>query len=189
MNRFRGDAGGGPSDLDDGPVDGDAGALRCGQRVEYKSTTHGGWIKCKISAMAASTGAVMVDVKPGVWIARSKQAASIRVPPGGDHGMLPQPDQRGSVDWIADGEEAERDAVQPLATPRFSLGQQLQYHSPTHVGWIPCTVVEVDEATGSIMLDVKRSWIAPACQEARLRIPRESCAQSKPISATGHIEL
>jgi len=49
-----------------------------GQMVEYQSATAGRWIAAQVTHVDA-TGNVMLNVKPGVWMNRAKQAERVRV--------------------------------------------------------------------------------------------------------------
>lgn len=160
-----------PLPLGGTPADSSAAELRVpGCPLEYYSLTHGRWIPCAVTQLDAPTGAVIIDLKPGVWISREQQATCVRPLPG----MSPQAFPRGPAPAAtAPGTAA---AAVPAAThpeggrPAFCVRQPVEYYSQTHSAWIPCEVVQICSLSGSVIVSVKPgSWITPEQQPGLLR--------------------
>lgn len=64
----------------------------------------------------------------------------------------------------------------PLLGPRMrrlSQGQRAQYYSCTHSDWIPCTIIEVDQASGAVQVDCKPGyWLFGLELQTKLKPPR-----------------
>lgn len=49
-----------------------------GQQMEYYSKTTSSWVACAVSKVDASSGSIMIDIKPGTWITVPQQISCMR---------------------------------------------------------------------------------------------------------------
>lgn len=66
-----------PSPGVSGPYADFAGSYRKGDLIEYHSSTHREWLPAQIID-ADAEGRIVIDLKPGTWIARAAQATTVR---------------------------------------------------------------------------------------------------------------
>lgn len=61
-----------------GKYNAEAGKYTKNQQVEYYSETHGEWLPAAVTNVEESSGRVMLNVKPNVWISLEVQSAKVR---------------------------------------------------------------------------------------------------------------
>lgn len=124
--------------------------LQVGEACMYLSQSLAKWVECRVTA-CREDGAVELDVKPGAWLTLAEQVQKLRR-------------QKGST---ADGGGQPAGAFSP--PPRYTAGQQLQYHSVSQAAWIECTIIQVRE-DGAVQINVKVGhWLTIEEQTQTLR--------------------
>jgi len=160
-----------------------------GQQVEYYSTTKRIWFACTIMHLDSASGAVMVSVKPGHWIAREQQRSCIRLPGANPAAtkpaaaaaaaaVAPAPAAPAVVSPAAPAAVAPA-AVAPAASPAdlFAGAELIEYRSRRFACWLPCMVVQRDAASGSIMTNLKPGeWLTPQ-EQAQCTRPFDRAAE------------
>jgi len=72
----------------------------------------------------------------------------------------------------AAGERCRRPVLGPR-TRGLTKGQRAQYYSMSHAAWIPCTVAEVDAASGAVQVDCKPGyWLHGVELQTKLKPPK-----------------
>ena len=132
-------------DLDDCVAQRDM-QLKVGQRVEYLSASAGRWIPCEVT-MVDAEHSIQLDVKPGCWIPLRYQRKHLRL-----------------------AGRATPKMMKASAFHHYGHDGELEYYSLNLTAWIPCVILQEDEATGNVVIDaLPYAWITPAQQASYLR--------------------
>lgn len=138
-----------------------------GMKAEYYSITFGRWLSCMVTMVDETCGSVMIDVKPGYWLTLERQGKCLR--PAHQASDTSQVIVEPQTDW-----GGRVLPIQPTSGQQYAYarGERLEYLSTSLGQWVTCKVKAVDEASGSVMINVKPGkWIEPSSQMNVLRRP------------------